>query len=414
MMSCPDVYEDFYDWNQHARPKQRIPEGDWRIWLILAGRGFGKTRTGAETVRRWVEQGFYRRIALLGQTEHDVRSVMIEGESGLLNVFPPDAEAPFYQPSLGQITWPRGAKAQTYGADRYDKLRGPQFDAAWVDELAKFRNVTQVWDQLMFCLRLGSHPRVVITTTPRPLPLIQSLCQRSDVVVTRGSTYENADHLSKTFLEEMKARYEGTPLGDQELHAQIVQSTRYTLWPLSLVQQAWGSSAIPSLDYVVVGVDPSVSDHDQGDETGIVVAGRDAQGCGYILGDYSVRGPSTLWIPQLVHAYRTHQAHCVIAEVNQGGGLIEHLLRASAPDLRFKPVRALKGKYQRAEPIAALYRQRKIHHTCPLPALEAQMHAFQQDSAVSPDRLDALVWALTELFLTQEGMAPPSPCLWGL
>lgn len=404
-------------WHKTARPEQRLPEGPWRVWLVMAGRGFGKTRTGAETVRIWATQKGYRRIALLGQTEQDVRSVMVEGESGLLNVCAAGQDAPVYQPSRRQLVWPNGALAQTYGADRHDKLRGPQFDAAWVDELAKFRKAAQVWDQLMFCLRLGPSPRVIVTTTPRPLPLVKNLLNDPGVVLSRGSTFDNASHLSPAFLETMRQSYEGTPLGDQELHARIVNTTEHTLWTPEMIRQAWTSDGPPdprSLSVIVVGVDPAVSEHEQGDETGIVVAARDPLGNGYVLGDYSLRSAPAFWVPRVIEAYRHHRAHLVVAETNQGGDLVSHLLRVSDPGVRVRSVRAVRSKRQRAEPVAALYRQGRIRHTVPLPVLEQQMMQFPEDLPGSPDRLDALVWAMTELFLARGTDSAEKIQLWHL
>ena len=246
-----------YDWSLHARKNQLPPPGNWHTWLILAGRGFGKTRTGAETIKGWVQQGQARRIALLGHTQADVRRVMIEGESGLLSVFPAN-EQPKYSPATGQITWNNGATANSYSSDAFEQLRGPQFDTAWVDELAKFTYAKEAWDQLCLTLRLGSHPRAIITTTPRPIPLLFQLIKSSAVAVTRGSTFDNQDNLSASFIEYIREHYAGTRLGDQELLGNLLTTKENTLWQTQLFNNHRVNTT-PDLIETIVAIDPAVT-----------------------------------------------------------------------------------------------------------------------------------------------------------
>jgi len=402
-----------YDWERLARLSQKMPEGDWRIWLVMAGRGFGKTRMGAEAVRRWVQDG-YRRIALIGNTREDVRSVMIEGVSGLLNICP-DFERPEFERSKDQLLWPNGAMAQIFSAERYEKLRGPQFDAAWIDELAKFRRVQDVWDQLMLGLRLGEHPKVIITTTPRPIPLLKQLMARKDVLVTRGSSFENAQNLPQDFLATLATQYGHTRLGAQEIYAQILDETPGALWTRDMIKYqapAGPAESNPFWQRIIIGVDPAVSHTEHSDETGIVVVALGADDCAYVIDDHSLRAPSTQWAKLVIQTYHQWQANVVVAEKNKGGDLVESVLRVLDPNLAYRGVIATKGKVTRAEPIAALYQQGKVFHCQPLEKLERQMTGFVPGPLrSSPDRVDALVWALTELMLkTPPSM--PAPRVW--
>lgn len=390
-----------YNWSFNARPNQRLPEGNWRIWLILAGRGFGKTRTGAETVRFWITSGYAKRICLLGDTLQEVRNIMIEGNSGLLSVCPPE-ETPLYEISKNQLRWGNGAFCTAYSAHAYEKLRGPQFDAAWVDELAKFKNGQEAWDQLMLGLRLGQIPRVVITTTPKPIPLIFSLLKRDDVVVTRGSTFDNAANLSSSYLENIQTRYGHTSLGAQEIEGEMIDNQGDRLWTSEMLEAARlpPGQALPPLQRLVVAIDPAVSSGDDSDETGLIVAALTADGRGVLLDDLSGRMPALHWAQRAIEAYHLHQADCLIAEVNNGGDLVEKLIHSLDPAVAYKGVRATRGKWVRAEPIAALYSQRRVIHARSFPELEAQLKEYTpHTSSFSPDRLDALVWALTELLL---------------
>ncbi len=389
-----------YDWKKVARPSQLPPKGDWRIWLILAGRGFGKTRTGAETLRKWVQEGLCRRLALLAETEVEARQVMIEGISGLLAVHPP-SERPLYEPSKGQLIWPNGCIATCFSAEAYEHLRGPQFDGAWVDELAKFRDGEKVWDQLMFGLRIGRLPRVIVTTTPRPTVILKKLLKDPDVVVTKGSTFENAKNLAKPFLNYIRKHYEKSWLGRQEIYADLIETKEGTLWTPHLLERARRAYQSSPLQRLVIAIDPAVSHGAQSDETGIIVAGMTKNGFGVILDDLSLKGPPSLWIQKAIDAYHHYKADRIVAEVNMGGDLVEQLLRSYDPSVSYKAVRATRGKALRAEPIAALYERDKVWHAKHLSKLEEQLCSYiPGESSKSPDRLDALVWALTDLMLT--------------
>ncbi|MBA4750297.1 MAG: DNA-packaging protein [Alphaproteobacteria bacterium] len=388
-----------YAWHLTARSNQRIPEGPWKVWLILAGRGFGKTRTGAETIRSWVMSGAARRVVLIGHTHGDARRVMVEGESGLLGVHPPHRRPHFYA-SQGLISWQNGAKACLFTAERPDQLRGPQFDAAWVDELAKFSRPQEIWDQLMFSLRKGTHPRVIVTTTPRPSPLLKELLARQgqDVFVTRGATFDNAPNLAKSFLQEIQERYAHTRLGAQELYGELIEETHNSLWSQAILRACY-QEVPPPLVRVVVAVDPAVTSHKNSDETGIIVAGRDAGGRAFILDDLSGRYRPQEWATKAIAAFHHYQADRIIAEVNQGGDLVEQMLRSQERTIPYKAVRATRGKLTRAEPVANLYTQARVFHTGRgLGQLERQLCEYQEGDP-SPDRLDALVWAVTELLL---------------
>ena len=388
-----------FNWSLHARSSQCIPPGNWRTWLILAGRGFGKTRTGAETLKQWVNTGKARRIALVGETAHDVRHVMVEGASGILSTYP-TWERPIYESSKRRIVWPNGAIAQTFSGDTPGQLRGPQFDAAWVDELAKFKNPDKTWNQLMMGLRLGENPKAIITTTPRPLKLLKTLMESENVYVTRGSTFDNEANLASGFIEEMQTCYSQTRLGLQELYAEILEDEKGALWTQDMLKTAHDSS--PTLPYtrIVVALDPAVTSKSESDETGIIVAGLDQEGCGVVLEDLSMKGSPSQWIQVALLAYERWQADRIVAEVNQGGDMVEDMLRAQDTRVSFKAVRATRGKAIRAEPIAALYERGKILHAKVFPTLEAQLTSYiPYSSKKSPDRMDALVWAMTELML---------------
>lgn len=392
-----------YAWKDMARPDQVPPPGDWRVWMILAGRGCGKTRTGAETILNWVREGQCKRIALVAETEADARKVMIEGESGILAVCGAH-DRPRYEPSNRRLVWPNGAVAHCYSADRYEQLRGPQFDAAWVDELAKFRYPVETWDQLMLSLRLGDAPRAIVTTTPKPLQIINDLINDPDVHVTRGTTFDNAANLPAAFLKSVKKRFEGTRLGSQELYGEVLSQTEGALWTHTQLETA-RIQEIPPLTRIVIAIDPAVTSHSASDETGIIVAGLGQDQRGYILEDLSGRVSPTEWARRAVAAYWRHKADRVVAEVNKGGDLVERVVRSMDANVSYKAVRATRGKYTRAEPVAALYEQGRIVHASQgLETLERQMCSYVPgQSSKSPDRLDALVWAMTELMLAHPG-----------
>ncbi|MDT8442436.1 MAG: terminase family protein [Desulfuromonadales bacterium] len=403
------------DWQWWARPKQIAPAGDWRIWLMMAGRGGGKTRAGAEWVRDLAETGQAARIALVGATAADVRDVMIEGESGLLAIAPPDLR-PDYQPSKRRVVWKTGAIAHAYSADEPNRLRGPQHDAAWADELAAWR-YPDAWDQLRFGVRLGSHPRTAVTTTPRPVPLILDLLERDDVAVASWSTFENAANLAPSFLDELRKRYEGTQLGRQEIYAEVLREIEGALWRRAWIEAARVRQAPPAdaVHRIVVGVDPAVTGGAAADETGIVVGCLADCWCRgsperhvYVLDDMSLRGSPDTWAQAVVRAYRLHGADRVVAEVNQGGDMVETLIRQHEPGISYRSVHATQGKRTRAEPVAALYEQGIVHHVGTLAKLEDQMCSYVQPEpgkrAVSPDRMDALVWALHELVIARRAV----------
>ena len=381
-----------YDWGLFARDNQLTPQGLWRVWLILAGRGWGKTRTGAEYIRERIDNGA-RRAALVGRTAADVRDVMVEGESGLLNIYPP-GQRPLYVPSQRRVEWPNGAIATCYSADKPDQLRGPQHDVAWADELASWR-YTDAWDQLMFGLRLGDDPRVIATTTPRPTPLIKGLLADPNTVVSRGSTFDNRGNLAGAFLDIIIAKYQGTRLGRQELEAEILDDNPNALWQRGSIEGHRVDKA-PELVRIVVAIDPAATSGEDSDETGIVAAGKSADGRFYVLADRSLRASPKAWATAAVNLYYELRADRIVAEANNGGDMIEAVIRSLDRNVSYNKVHASRGKLTRAEPIASLYEQGRVHHVGTFSALEDQMCEWEPGQS-SPDRMDALVWALTEL-----------------
>lgn len=395
-----------YDWSVCARKTQRIPTSDhWQTWLILAGRGFGKTRTGAETVRQLVMTKQVRYVGLIGQSMVEAASVMVQGESGLLNVFPPE-DRPIFSPSGQKIFFKNGAVATLFGGNTPERLRGPQFDLVWIDEFAKFRNPEELYNQVMLCLRLGMHPRCIITTTPRPFPLLEKLLTDETTVVTRGSTFDNAENLAPTYIAQMKSTYAATRLGAQELYAEILSEREGALWNRSMIRYK-----VPMNENwrrIVIAIDPATTHHDQSDETGIMVVGLHDDGCVYVLDDLSGRLPPTEWGTRVTEAYWSYKADRVVAEVNKGGDLVERVVKSIDSHIAYKAVRATRGKVVRAEPVASLYEQGKVFHVRPLAALEQQICDYVPNrTAKSPDRMDALVWAITDLMLAREASAEP-------
>jgi phage terminase large subunit-like protein len=400
-----------YDWQFWARPNQLIPKSVWNAWLILAGRGYGKTRTGAETVRNWAETLPGIRIALVGRTAADVRDVMVEGESGILAISPPYF-MPRYEPSKRRLTWPNGTMATTYSGDKPDQLRGPQHHKAWTDELAAWR-YPEAYDQLLFGLRLGDNPQTVNTTTPRPIPIIREMMKSPNTVVTRGSTFENAANLAPRALEELKRKYENTRLGRQELFAELLDDVPGALWKRDTLEKH-RVNKIPTLKRITIAIDPAISaNEDSSNETGITVQGLSPDDHGYMLDDLSGIFTPDEWARRAVNAYHEYRADAIVVEVNQGGDMVTHTIRTVDPTVNVKTVRATKGKYTRAEPVAALYEQGKVHHVGMFAALEDQYCTWVQGED-SPDRLDAAVWGLTELMLDgpQEARQRPNK-LWG-
>lgn len=394
-------------WPLWARSDQLEPPGDWTSWVVLGGRGAGKTRTGAEWVRARMEgtsplaRGACARIALVAETYHDARAVMIEGPSGLLAIAEPSFR-PTLEASRRRLVWPNGAEARFYSSEDPEGLRGPQFDGAWADELGKWRHAQGTWDMLQFGLRLGRRPRQVVTTTPRPSLTLKTILADPGTVVTRAATSANRDNLSESFLTRIVERYRGTRLGRQELEGELLEDNPNGLWTYALIDSARCATA-PSLTRIVVAVDPPASAGPDADECGIVIAGIDAEGAGYVLSDRSVQGLSPAgWAARAVAAFTDFEADRVVAEVNQGGEMVASVLRQVDPGVPIRMVRASRGKRARAEPVAALYEQGRVHHVGTHPALEDQMIGFGSENAHgSPDRVDALVWALSDLMLTR-------------
>jgi predicted phage terminase large subunit-like protein len=393
-LSDDAVADLLHDWGFWARPDQIPPPGDWRTWLILAGRGWGKTRTGAEWVRAEVEAGRRGRIALIGATAADVRDVMVEGESGLMSTARPTFR-PTFEPSKRRVTWPNGAIATTYSADEPDRLRGPQHDGGWADELAAWRR-PETWDMYLFGLRLGTDPRTVVTTTPRPTSTIKELVAAPTTHPTRGATYDNLENLAPAFAEQIIRKYEGTRLGRQELLAEILTDTPGALWTYALLEDR---RPAPDCTRVVVAIDPAVTSGEDSDETGILVCGLGSDGRGYVLADRSCRLSPDGWARRAVHVYDEYRADLVVAEVNNGGDLVEQTIRTVRRSIPYRKVTASRGKQVRAQPVAALYEQGKVSHVEVFAELEEQLTTWTPESGTSPDRLDALVWAMTELMV---------------
>lgn len=398
-----------FNWQFWGRPNQQEPQADYRYWVLNAGRGYGKTRTGAETVRSWAERKAHGGVyALVGPTSADVRDTMIEGESGILQVSPPWFRPEWY-PSKRRLRWPNGAIAITYSAEKPERLRGPNIGAAWCDELCAWKYMKETWSQLRLTMRKGSgRPRTVITTTPRPVELYLKILSDPACITTKGSTFENKANLAPGFIEELIQDFVGTRLGQQELYADILTDVQGALWTHALIDD----HRIKSLDMsqlvrVVVAIDPAVKASMLSDETGIIVAGRFADGHGVVLEDLSVRGAQPMdWMGRAVNAYHKWRADSIVAEVNNGGDLIEELCKVVDKTVKYKAVHASRGKFTRAEPVAGLYEQFRIHHYGIFKLLEEQMRTYSPVTAQkSPDRMDALVWALTELFL-QKNAAP--------
>ena len=390
-----------HDWSFWARPNQLPPEWDWYIWRILSGRGFGKTRIGNELVISWAREGFSP-IALVGQTKADVRDTIIElGESALLRISPPWFY-PEYEPSKRRVTWPNGVVGIVYSGDEPDQLRGPQHAKAFVDELAKFKYPKETCDNLMFGLRVGGHPQAVVAHTPMPIKIIKDLLQDKRVAVTRGHTLENRANLAPEFLGYVLEKYEHTRLGRQELEGQILDDNPSALWKRGIVDEL-RVKQYPPLIRIVVGVDPEASNTEESAETGIIVAGiapLNGQMHGFVLDDLSLRDTPSGWATAAVTGYYKFKADRIVAEVNQGGDMVESTILTVDRNVPVKKIHASRGKVTRAEPIAALYEQGRVHHVGFFPDLEEQLCEWVPGSK-SPDRLDALVHCLTELMLQE-------------
>lgn len=413
-----------HTWELWARPNQLepdavLPNGEtWVTWLILAGRGFGKTRCGAETVIKWVREGHCKRIALVAEDSADARDVMVEGESGILACSPRDFK-PKYEPSKRRLTWPNGAVATLFSAEDYDSLRGPQFDGAWCDELCKWRYAQEAWDNLQFGLRLGEHPKQIVTTTPKPIRLLKDIILRSDTAITKGTTMENLVNLAPPFRKAVVDKYAGTRIGRQELNAEILDDVPGALWSRAMIEEARIRPVdsvtpiqLPHFVRVIVSVDPPKEVGESAAECGIIVTAKDSQGHGYVLEDLSLPGSPEEWGRVAVQAYDEWDADLIVYEANQGGEMVAAVLRGAAKSLKddgfrtadfvpLKPVHATRGKIVRAEPVSQLYEQKKIHHIGNFAELEDQLCEYTPDGSMgySPDRMDSLVWGFTELLV---------------
>lgn len=383
------------DWAwHHARPDQRPPtDPDWLVWLLKSGRGSGKTRTGTEVTHRVVEK--VPRIALVGATAPDIRDIMLEGESGILKVYPP-GKKPYYEPSKRRVTFHNGAVATLFSAEEPDRLRGPEHYFAWCDEAAHWPLVQEVWDMLMFGLRLGDRPRVVVTTTPKPRPWLKELMKEPTTRMSVASTYDNLDNLSPVFAERIIARYEGTRLGRQELMAELLEDVEGALWNWEMIESSRVAEH-PDLDRIVVSIDPAGSVRKGADETGLVVVGWSGTE-GYVLADRSGHYSPVGWASAAMAAYDEFSADAVVVETNYGGDMVTANLRAIDAHPRILRVQSRRGKALRAEPVVSLYEQGRIHHVNAHDALETQMTEWvPYEDRDSPDRVDALVHGITEL-----------------
>lgn len=415
-LSSSQLDEITHLWEFWARPNQLEPLGDdWNYWVFNAGRGAGKTRSGAEWVRHRVKMGD-KRIACVAPTKGDVRRVMVEGESGLLNCCWKGDKTysgvkmgfPTWAPTNNTLSWANGAKAQFFSAEDPERLRGPQFHSAWADETAAWRNQQEVWDMLSLCMRLGKHPRVMITTTPKPTRLVRFLLNHPKSIISTGSTFDNADNLASTYLEAVRDAYEGTRLGRQELYAEILEEAEGALWSTELLDSCLiEDNELPDqFARIVVSVDPAVTSNEESDMTGIIVAGIDFNGTAYVLKDATERLTPQGWARRAVDLYHEYGADRIVAERNQGGEMVRHTLRTEDDTVPIRLVHASRGKYARAEPVSALYERGKVKHTKGLEELETQMRVWEPLGSIgSPDRLDAMVWAITDLLL--KGAAQP-------
>lgn len=397
-MGLDDLAALEYDWSFWARDKQLPPPGEWKIWLLLAGRGWGKSKVGSETVRIEATRNPKARIALVGATAADIRDVMVEGPSGILNAFPPH-QRPHYESSKRKITFHSGAVAHCYSADEPERLRGPNFSFAWADELAAWVKEQETWDQLMMTMRAGSHPRIVVTTTPKPSPLIVSLTKRPDIAITSGSTFENSANLAPSYLADLRRTFGGTRLGRQEIDAEILLDVPGALFQAADIEKARVQEA-PPLDRIVVAVDPAPTSASGSDLTGICVAGRKDDQV-YILEDLSLRDTPDNWARVAVQAYYRHKADSIVVERNRGGDMVKALIQSVDNNVPVKEVTAMRGKHSRAEPVAALYEQGRVHHVGYIQRLEKQMTVFAGIAGRRDDRVDANLWSIHDLIIAE-------------
>lgn len=402
------------DWPVWAREEQKPPPTAWTTWLLMGGRGAGKTRAGAEWVRglalglKDFSKAPVGRIALVAETYADLREVMVDGVSGLLSVHRRH-EMPTYEPSRKRLVWPNGAVAHGFSAEDPEALRGPQFEAAWCDEIAKWRHAQETWDMLQFGLRLGSRPRQMATTTPRAIPLLKRLIADPTTKTTRATTRMNAANLAPQFLKAVVGTYAGTRLGRQELMGEMLEEREDALWSRDVIERSRAAVA-PELTRIVVAVDPPAGGAKRSDACGLVAAGLGVDGKAYVLADETTQSSRPeLWVARAAALWRRLEADALVAEVNQGGDMVRAVIAQVDPEIPVLAVRATRGKWLRAEPVAALYAQGRVVHVGGHPALEDEMAAFGLDglsSGRSPDRVDALVWAVTHLLLGGSGRGP--------
>ena len=413
-----------YNWQFWARPEQLPPEGEWLIWMIICGRSWGKTRTGSEWIRSCVcgdtpltsGPRNDRYIALLAETAGDARDVLVEGPAGILACHPKD-HRPNFEPSKRRLTWPNGAIATLYNGTEPDQLRGPQHSIAWIDEIAKYRYISETWDMLQFGLRLGTKPRQLITTTPRPLRLLRDLMEDPRTHLTRGVTADNAANLPTEFINSVYERYAGTRLGRQELEGEFLDDVPGALWTRKTFDEhrvkKFGD--LPAMKRMIVSIDPAAKasgDTDETAETGIIVAGLGDDGRGYLIDDISCREGPAGWAKMAIAGYDRYECDAICAEVNNGGDMIETVIRNYRPEIKVIKVHASIWKITRAEPVSALYEQGKISHLGSLPILEDQMVMFTANGIMGgslADRTDAAVHALTELMLKGQGVIRTPP-----
>ncbi len=388
------------DWIQkRARPEQLTPSGDWDLWLILAGRGWGKTLTGAMDALLYAVKNPEVQVAVVTPTFGDIRRVAFGGVSGILKNLPREClmsgRGQGYNATASEIRLYNGSKIMGFSATEPDRLRGPQFHRAWCDELAAWQ-YPDTFDQLQFGLRLGDKPQCVITTTPKPTPIVRQLMKRTNIVVTRGNTFENRENLAPSALAMLEEKYGGTRLGRQELYAEVLDDLEGALWNYALIDDK-RVKELPEMQRIVVSIDPAVTSGENSDETGIIVSGKGVDNQYYVIEDLSGRMTPDQWAQKAVKAYYDHNADKIIAEVNNGGDLVERLIRTVEVGLPYKAIRSSRGKMLRAEPVSALYEQGKVSHLGIFSELEQQMCSYTPETAKSPDRLDALVFGITEL-----------------
>ena len=390
----------YSNWIQKiSRPEQVTPAGDWDIWLILAGRGWGKTLTGAMDAVIYAIKNPESQVAVVTPTFGDIRRVAFGGVSGILKHLPREClmsgRGQGYNATASEIRLFNGSKIMGFSATEPDRLRGPQFHRAWCDELAAWQ-YPDTFDQLQFGLRLGDKPQCVITTTPKPTPIIKNLISRTNICVTRGNTFENAENLAPSALSMLEEKYANTRLGRQELYAEIIDDIEGALWNRAMIDD-FRVSDLPEMQRIVISIDPAVTSGENSDETGIIISGRAENNRYYVIDDISGRMSPDAWAQKAVNAYHEYNADKIVAEVNNGGDLVERLIRTVEAGVPYKAIRSSRGKILRAEPISALYEQGKVSHLGLFSELEQQMCSYTPETAKSPDRLDALVFGLTEL-----------------